>query len=233
MSTRIRDVNIYLNILFYGASFLRKIIFVTIILLISVISYSQESIGVVEIDYNENTVIQLFDKIDGDTVYSLSFSDTNEDIIPYNKSRYEEITWLQPEFGHIFDGDGYVSLFVLRCKRLVGNWMEIYIDRQYIETCWLYKSEVVKLKTWEEFLKDMLIIHAKDADYKVYSSPSKCSNHVNYKGENCFKVLELKNNWIKVIPYLDCVGDLRLHEDAIGWIQWQNEDTLLIKYEPW
>lgn len=233
MNTKFRRVSIYLNIFFYKASVLRRIIFVSIILLMSVISYSQESIGIVEIDYNENTVIQLFDEIDGDPIYSLSFSNTAEDIIPYNKSRYEEITWLQPEFGHIFDGDGYVSLFALRCKRFVGNWVEIYIDRQYIETCWLYKSEVVKLKTWEEFLQDMLIIHAKDPNYKVYSSPSKCSNVVNYTGENCFKVLELTRNWVKVIPYLNCVDDLQLHEDAIGWIQWQNKDTLLINYEPW
>jgi len=217
--------------------FKKRILLISIIFLglDGLISYSQDNIGIgiIRFDFNKTTIVDFYDKVEGKVNKRLSFYEQDKNIDVFDKQHYGQIDWIEPEFGKAFDGDGIVNLFVLRCKQQIGQWFEVIANKDNGQTYWIRQCNYTKFKTWEDYLKGMLIIRMLNTNNGIFYEPKQNATRLKLGGENCFRATAMEGDWIKIIRYTNCLADLTLDKKPIGWIKWRNMESLLIEYDPW
>ncbi len=187
-------------------------------------------IGLVSINFDDNTVIHFYAKPDGkQKVKTIQFF-TDKSINGWNIKNLEaQKQWLKPETLWLD-----YSSFNFRCESKNNGWYEVIVNNQTGKTFWIKKERFTEFLTWEKFLKSKFVVE-RLPKYKqaIRQLPSNDSAKIKYVGKDCFQVKSMKGEWIEIFTSDFCksgYGDSKTTEIQSGWIKWKNGNTLLIDY---
>ena len=168
------------------------------------------------------------------------YSDTTHKIpakqISVLKDKQEELVlknaklnaWLAPEGLWL---DYYI--FIFRCTKKRGKWCEVYVNNDRKIKYWIELHPGLQYQNWRTFLltQSTSVVKRDEYNLEVKESPNDTSKRIKMmeKGD-CFIILELKGDWIKVKTndVLEC-SESR-HPVKSGWIRWKKNNRLLIEY---
>jgi hypothetical protein len=207
-----------------------------LICLISRIAFSQSDnmlgIGVIRLSNPTGTL-----KFYGDTTKNIENKQ-----IPFSKSEsnlktIESNNFLTPIQPMEFDGDGNLLNLDLICLDKKNNWYYVNIHYGSVEKYWVKIDSSLTFSTWDDYLKSMLCITRKKITDKIYKTTDLKSDTIDFKKYECFRVLEISGNWMKIGYYQDSTD--KYNGDTIyiggpiidlGWIIWRDSNSLLINY---
>jgi len=183
---------------------------------------SEIGIGIVSINFDENTKIEFYENIDLKKKLKTVEFFNDESINSWNiKNLENHKNWLQPESMWLDYG-----LFKFRCKTKKKDRYEVYVSGS--QTMWIKVKNYTDYFSWEDYLKNMFSIERSDKKTQfIYSRPFTKSAKI--KSENdCFEVKQMQNEWIKVETAGHCESEKRIS----GWIKWRDGNRILINYYP-
>jgi len=185
-------------------------------------------IGVVSwIDLNDRKIIFYEDTIERKIMHEIIF-DTKKGYGPY----YTALTnnnWLIPTQPIFTDSNGTPVNLDLFCLQQKGDWCCVKINPK--ENLWIHRSENAVYSRWDTYLKSRFCIRRISSENRVYKSNDTLSGSINSKKYDCVHVIEVRDYWLKVKPFMNEHGEMIDKDDgSFGWIQWRNKDSLLINY---
>jgi hypothetical protein len=203
-----------------------RLIFAVVFSFISLATYSQSEIGIgiVSINFNEETVIDFYDTQElQKKIQTLEFFNDNKinRISLKNLELHRE--WLQPE---TFWLDYYQ--FNFRVKSNNENCYEVYVSDN--RTMWIENKEFTQFLTWEEYLISMFMVSRTNPnEQKILENPELKAKEIPYSGDDCFNVRKMSGNWIEIFTPDYCNDEI---ENPIknGWIKWREGNKILINY---
>jgi len=196
------------------------------LLFFDVCSQTSLGIGIVWIDFDDKTVVELYDTpTDRNPVRKIVFfydiQANSSSIRDFNKDK----KWLKPELIWL-----EYSQFNFRCKSQNENWFEVIVNNEDGSTLWIKRNDESKFERWDEYLKHMYAVtRLNNKTQSIYESLSEDSKKIEYEGRDCFKVRNVKDEWIEIYSadYCDQKGRTIVKS---GWVKWRSGDALLIKY---
>jgi hypothetical protein len=118
-----------------------------------------------------------------------------------------------------------------------NNWVYVNIHYGSLEKYWVKMRSYMTFYTWNDYLKNMLCITRINFTDKIYKTNDIKSDTINFKKYECFRVLGMTGNWMKIGYYRDSTDKYDGNTTYIGgpiidlgWIIWRNSNLLLIKY---
>lgn len=194
-------------------------------------SWSQTALGmgIVKINFNDQTVLNFFDSATGDEPVQVIEFFTDATIHSWNIRNLEaQQEWLKPELLWLDYGE-----FNFRCISRFEDCFELVVNNQTGETLWLRASDIAQFMTWEEYLMGMFSVRRlPEIPQRIYSEPDDTSAEIPYEGQDCFAVKSLIGNWIEITTPDYCDGNFEESNTSFkrGWIKWREGNRLLIEY---
>jgi hypothetical protein len=182
-------------------------------------------IGLVDVNFDDKTIIDFYDQPRSSSpTRTIKFFDDKAinswSIVDLKSVR----TWLVPESLWL----DYNS-FVFRCVSKRPGWLQVVVNNKTGKSYWIKSSPYLKFSTWEEFLKQMFsITRSRKFPQTVHAQPSPSTREVNYRVKDCFEVVEMRGDWIKVKQAGHC--EVRDAGFRTGWIRWRRGQSLLVEY---
>jgi hypothetical protein len=203
-----------------------RLIIVVVFSFLNLASYSQAEIGIgiISINFNEETVVDFYETQElQEKVQTLEFFNDEKTNSVSVKNIELHKKWLLPE---TFWLDYYQFNFRVKSKN--ENCYEVYVSDN--RTMWIEKKEFTEFVTWEEYLKSMFIISRTNPnEQKILEKPELKANEIQYSGEDCFNVRQMKGNWIEIFTPNHCIDEIG-NPIRAGWIKWKEGNKLLINY---
>ena len=144
------------------------------------------------------------------------------------KNQDEVPKWFKPERISFYEDN---DILIIRVDTVIGNWFSIYINDKG-EKLWVKKDINNKYYTWANFFKNKVSNITKGLDNLEIKQSSNDSSRTIKKieKEDCFEVLEVKGEWMKIRTHsiLECSTSKR--PIKIGWLKWRQKDMLTIKF---
>lgn len=177
-------------------------------------------IGVVSINFDDKTLIEFYETSDLTKKLKIVEFFNDKSINSWNiKNLENHKDWLVPESMWLDYGQ-----FRFRCKTKMGNCFEIYVSDT--KTMWIQNQNFTEFKNWEEYLQTMFSVERSNKnEQNIYSRPFSKSEIIESK-KDCFKVNEMKGEWIQVETADHCETKRKIS----GWIKWKTGNDILINY---
>ena len=197
--------------------------------LLPLLSAGQKNIpvgqGVLKIDFVKLPVLQFY-------------TDTNLTVasraIRIKKTTTEEYSmesetdgWFKPE-QVFFEYD----IFLMRVDTVAGSWYKVIVNSITGETLWTKADSIKKFIKWQTFLlKEVSSIDKGDfnPDIKIAAS-DKAATIKKIESTDCFKVLEIKGDWIRIKTNTELECSESKKPIKSGWIKWRQNNRLTINY---
>jgi hypothetical protein len=182
-------------------------------------------VGLVDVSFDDKTVIEFYDQPGSSSpARTIKFFDDKAinswSIVDLKSVR----TWLTPESLWL----DYNS-FVFRCLSKRTGWLQVVVNNKTGKSYWIKTSPQLKFLTWGEFLKRMFsVTRSRKFPQVLRAQPSSVSREVRYRVKDCFDVLEMRGDWIKVKQAGHC--EERDARFASGWLRWRRGRSLLVEY---
>ena len=208
-----------------------KLLVINFLLLFSTQGWSQTELGIglVSIDFDDKTVLKFYsDTLEREPEKVVEFFDDKK-INSWNIKDYDkQKIWLKPEVLWL----DYFS-FTFRSLAQTDNWLDVIVNNETGKTYWLKKTDKVKFRNWEEYLKNMFgVTRLLDFPQKIRKEPNDNSPEIKYQGTDCFIVESLEGDWIEISTPDYCDENFTDSKTPIksGWIKWRKGDELIIDY---
>ena len=183
--------------------------------------------GVLKIDFAKLPVLQFYSDT-GLTVPSKTIriiKNSSEEYSIKNETGIND--WFKPE-QLFFEHD----IFLLRVDTVIGSWYKVIANSTNGETYWTKADSIKKFIKWQTFLlKEVSSIDKGDVDLEIKITASgKAATIKKIESTDCFKVLEIKGDWIRIKTNteLECSESKRPIKS--GWIKWRQNNRLTINY---
>lgn len=208
-----------------------RLLIISILLLLTIQVWSQTDLGIglVTVDFDDKTVLEFYsDTIESRPEKIVEFFD-DRTINSWNiKDLEKHKEWLQPEVLWL----EYFA-FTFRCLTKTDEWFEIMVNNETKSTYWIKKTDSIKFKNWEEYLKDMFgVERLSEFPQQIRTEPTDNSPEIQYQKKDCFVVTSMKGDWIEIATPDYCDENFTDSKQSIksGWIKWRQEDQLVINY---
>ena len=181
--------------------------------------------GVVKVDITQMPQLSFFADTSGEAKMQLNIlKDSAGEIVL--KSSIQSFDWLLPE--QLFLN---YDLFVFRVDTIIGKWMRVYTDNDKGEKYWTTKTRALTYFPWPEFFRTKVSSVSKDVLINVAvrtAANEQAPTIKNIEDADCFKVLEVKGDWLHIRSDANCSDSKRPVKS--GWIRWRKQQRLLISY---
>ena len=139
----------------------------------------------------------------------------------------DQKSWFHPET--FWDEEKIMHFVVLETK---NNWHKIIVDKTTQKSMWVLRSPNFKYFKWKDYLPNSTgIERIKPKENPIYKSIFPIKTLLNFDGQNCFKILKIKGDWVKVQYNYDmCPVVYQYKVLPKGWFRWRDEKGLLINY---
>ncbi len=207
---------------------MKKTLIIVLILIISkfLSAKADIGIGIVIIDFDASTVVNLCDKPEegAKVVKKLVFYDDNVNQVWKIRNYNTYANWLKPEaYNPLYD------LFAFRCKSKVDGWFEVVVNNNTGLTYWLKETEVNKYMDWLSYFKRLNCIKNL-INNPILENPSEEAIVIKTDSKDCFKINSMKEDWLEVIIPENNPDNTATTNPKTGWIRWKNGNDLTIKY---
>lgn len=211
-----------------GGWFLTRWAAVTAALLVFAQSYLAQAplgIGLVDVNFNDKTVIHFYDHPGAPSPARTIRFFNDESINSWSIVELKSVQrWLAPESLWL----DYNS-FVFRCLGRRLGWFQVVVNNTTGESYWVKSSPILLFRTWEDFLKGMFsVTRSRHFPQDLRVRPSAKSRALKLRGGDCFDVVEMRGDWIRVNQAGHCEAPDTSFRS--GWIRWRRGRTLLIDY---
>jgi hypothetical protein len=209
---------------------MKKLISCIVLLLASnLLAQKDLGLGLVSINFDDKTTLHLYaspvDKEPKRTIQFFNDKTINSwNIRDLNKHK----SWSKPEALWL-----NYSTFVFRGATSHGNWLKVMVNNETGETLWLKKKHSTTYKNWENYLKEMFqVTRLTSEPQKIRRAPANNAAAIRYKGQDCFKVISMKGEWIEISTADYCDDSYTDSKTKIksGWIKWRQGNKLLTSY---
>jgi hypothetical protein len=208
-----------------------RLLIINVLVLFSTQVWSQTDLGIglVSIDFDDKTVLEFYsDTLESKPVKVVEFFD-DKTINSWNiKDLDKQKEWLKPEVLWLD-----YSVFTFRCLTRTDNWFQIIVNNENGKNYWLKKTDQIKFKNWEEYLKDMFgVERLSNFPQQIRTEPTNNSPEIQYQGTDCFVVKSMKGDWIEITTPYYCDENLTDSKTPIksGWIKWRQGNKFIINY---
>jgi hypothetical protein len=205
--------------------------FFLIFALLPLFSFGQKNIpvgqGVLKIDFAKLPTLQFYSDTNlaaPSRTINITKNQSEEYIIPHQT---EDNTWFKPE-QLFFEYD----IFLIRVDTVVGNWYKIVTNSATGEMLWTKADTVKQFIKWQTFLlKSISSVDKGDFNLDIKTLPSdKGTTIKKIESTDCFKVLEVKGDWIKIKTNTELECSESKKPVKSGWIRWRQNNRLTIGY---
>jgi len=129
---------------------------------------------------------------------------------------------LRPE-GHKLD----YSIFDLPVRSKRDGWLEVLADQESGKTLWVREDQTVRFADWLSKMQGAFAVARVDrAGNPLRAEPAGTGNEVKITGRDCFKVSEMRGDWIRVVQQDICNG--RSSSRGSGWVRWRDTQGCLL-----
>lgn len=186
--------------------------------------------GMMVITYDTNFVLNLYNSPnESDLVFNImiGLDSLNPDQGLSIKLKTDQIKWFNPET--FWNAEHILHFATLENHH---GWYKIIVDKKTGKSMWVLQSKNLKYFKWKDYLPNTTGIERLNPSQNlIYKSIFPFKNALNFKEQECFKIIKVKGNWAKVIYNDDmCPTVMKLNPMPKGWIKWRDEKGLLIKY---
>jgi hypothetical protein len=182
-------------------------------------------LGSAYIDFDAKTVLYFYDKPDASQkpAQTLRFhEDTALKMYSFRAEGEKSYFELNPE-RHKLD----YFLFDLAVKSRRNGWLEVIVGEQKNETLWLKESKAVQFKDWLRDMKESFAVGRRDSKANpLRAEPNTNAKEINFAGYDCFKVKDMKGDWIRVELQNHCSE--ASEQSVSGWLRWRDENGCLL-----
>lgn len=205
-----------------------KLLFTTFCFLFAITITAQTDLGtgLISIHFDNKTVVCFYNSpADTQPAKTIEFFNDNS-IDSWNiKNLSDHKKWLNPEvlwldYGH----------FIFRCLKETNGYFNVIVNNETGESYWIKKSTLTEFSTWEIYLKEMFSIERLEKETPIKNQPTANAKTVNYSGNDCFQVKQMKDDWIEIFTADYCDDEAATPKIKSGWIQWKKGNKLLIDY---
>ncbi|RZJ67952.1 MAG: hypothetical protein EOO50_03765 [Flavobacterium sp.] len=204
--------------------------FILCFLLFPILTFAQKGIslgrGILEIDFRKFPTLEFHSDTLRPAGKKIRITKNKQGDFSIQDEKQNR-TWFNPE-GLWLD----YSIFILRVDEKIGNWYRVYVDNKKGTTLWIKAGKTGNFMSWPEFLQTTTsVTKNKEFNLEIKSGPSDTSKTIrNLEQSDCFEVLEIKGDWLKVQPNetFDC--DESEHPIKSGWIKWNIKNRLSVDY---
>jgi|GEM_PF-4360632 len=103
-----------------------------------------------------------------------------------------------------------------------GEWLEVVVNEDTGKTLWLQENQNVEFRDWLAEMQESFAVEAyKPKVNPLRVKPAEDAKEVKMSGRGCFKAVQMRGNWIKVVQQEHC-EELRA-TPATGWIKWRDD----------
>jgi len=201
------------------------VLILTLCLSLFAAAKTELGIGVIVIDFSENTVVEFYDspELNLKPVKSIMFYDDHVNQVWKIKNMETHKSWLKPEaYNPLYD------LLAFRCISKKDGWIEVMVNNNTGQTFWIKSSDITLFSDWLTFLQKGKCISRGKTEVQILEKPEENAKQIEFNGKDCFGIKSMKDEWIEItIPMEDKKGD---SEEKTGWMKWKNGNDLLIKY---
>ncbi len=182
-------------------------------------------IGFAEISFNGTTVLRFYEqpKTTAAPAQILRFyEDRDLKMDSFKAEGKKAYSLLRPEVHKL---DYY--LFDLAVRTRNNGWLEVIVDNQSDETLWLPEGKIVKFENWLQKMKSSFAVGRRTKENNpLRIGPDLNTEEVGFLGDDCFRVVEMEGNWIKVNIASHCSDAPK--QTVSGWIRWRDENSCLM-----
>ena len=184
-------------------------------------------LGVLKIDFAKLPVLQFY----SDTGMNASvktiriIKNQSEEFTIDNQT--EADTWFKPE-QLFFEYD----IFLVRVDSVLGNWFKVVVNSATGEILWTKADATKKFMKWQSFLvKAVSSVDKGDFNLDIKTAASdKATTIKKIESTDCFKVLEIKGDWIRIKTNTELECSESKRPVKTGWIRWRQNNRLTINY---
>ncbi|MDQ1557115.1 MAG: hypothetical protein QOD32_175 [Pyrinomonadaceae bacterium] len=177
-------------------------------------------LGLAVVKVDVTTVVPLFAKPDssGQPVQVIRFyHDPATNSLSYRVEGKETDSRIRPKHSKV-DYD----IFELSVLNRRGEWLEVVVNEDTGRTLWLQENQTVKFKDWLTVMRGSFAVESKEPKVNLLrASPADDAKEVKLTGRGCFKVEQMRGNWIEVVQQDHC--EKFEGKPAKGWLKWRDE----------
>lgn len=182
-------------------------------------------LGFANISFNATTVLYFYAKPDATEkpAQTLRFyDDTTLKMDSFRAEGEKSYALLDPKRHKL---DYYLFDLAVRNKR--GGWLEVIVDDQTNETLWLQESKIVRFEDWLHSMKNSFAVgRITPKANPLHTKPDANAKEITFAGYDCFKVEEMKGDWVKVTLQDHCSDAPK--QSVSGWLRWRDENGCLL-----
>ena len=142
------------------------------------------------------------------------------------QNQTEADTWFKPE-QLFFEYD----IFLIRVDTVIGNWYRVIVNSATAEMLWTNRASIKKFIPWQTFLKEVSSIDKGDFNLDIKTAASDKSTTIKkIESSDCFKVLEVKGDWIKIKTNTELECSESKKPVKMGWVRWRQNNKLTVNY---
>ncbi|HYG10842.1 MAG TPA: hypothetical protein VD835_12910 [Pyrinomonadaceae bacterium] len=182
-------------------------------------------LGYAVLHFDGTTAVPLFAKPDssGQPVQVIRFYDnpaTNStDFRVEGEGIYAQ---LRPKGMKVDYGVFHLSVLSRR-----GGWLEV-VDEETGTTRWLQENKTVEFRNWLKYMQESFAVGAHGSDGNpLRLKPADDAKEVKMIGSGCFKVEEMRGDWIKVVQQPHC-EEVKVVTPATGWLRWRDKGGCML-----
>lgn len=190
-------------------------------------SDTSKVIGFGVVSFNEKTVIPFF-----------ADSDASKQPVQVVRFYHEPAT---NSLSFRVEGEGSYSLlrpgghkldyfiFDLPVQARRDGWLEVVADQESGKTLWVREDQTIRFADWLTKMRGAFAVERFELEGNpLRSKPAEAASEVKIIGRDCFKVSEIKGDWIKVIQQDVCNGESS--SSASGWVRWRDSQGCLLMW---
>ena len=183
--------------------------------------------GLLKIDFVQLPALQFYadtnDTAPAKTIH-LTKNQSGEYAI---ENQAEAATWFKPE-QLFFEYD----IFLIRVDTTTGEWYKVIINAETGATLWTKAATEKHFIKWPTFLlKEISSVDKGDFNLPIKTAANeKAATIKKMESSDCFKVLEVKGDWIKIKTNTEMECSESKHPVTSGWIRWRQHNRVTIGY---
>jgi hypothetical protein len=183
--------------------------------------------GLVTIEIYKNSIIKFYkNALDTDTYKQIKIVQ-DQKIKELNVDNPSVFEWFLPEqFAPEINNVTFVFTDTLNGR------ISVISNSSKSEELWIDKSSNTRILTWEEYLVGAFSVSRNDTVInKLHSNPSDGSSVIFYNQIDCFKVKQMKNNWIEIYTpdFCESLSNNKAKVSS-AWIRWRRDGRIIITY---
>ena len=187
-------------------------------------------IGFGVVSFNEKTVIPFFADSDASKqpVQVVRFyHEPATNSLSFRVEGEGSYSLLRPR-GHKLD----YFIFDLPVRARRDGWLEVVADQESGKTLWVREDQTIRFADWLTKMRGAFAVaRFEPGANPLRSEPSESASEVEMMGRDCFKVSEMRGDWIRVVQQVHCAGVSGPARS--GWVRWRdNQGCLLMQIFP-